>query len=99
VLRANLAALGAEAEVVGADVLRHLRTASGAGHQYDLILLDPPYRDAARLGRELTVALAGVPAPGALVVTESDRRAPLELDLPLDDERRYGDTLIRIHAA
>ncbi len=99
VLRANLAALGAEAEVVGADVLRHLRTASGAGHQYDLILLDPPYRDAARLGRELTVALAGVPAPGALVVTESDRRAPLALDLPLDDERRYGDTLIRIHAA
>ena len=37
-------------------------------------------------------------APGAAaVVTESDRRAPLELDLPLDDERRYGDTLIRIH--
>ena len=28
---------------------------------------------------------------------ESDRRAPLPLDLPLRDERRYGDTLIRIH--
>jgi hypothetical protein len=33
------------------------------------------------------------------VVGESDRRAPLELSLPLADERRYGDTLIRIHTA
>ena len=36
-------------------------------------------------------------APGATVVCESDRREPLPLDLPLTDERRYGDTLIRIH--
>jgi hypothetical protein len=33
-----------------------------------------------------------------VAVAESDRRAPLVLDLPLKDERRYGDTLIRIHA-
>jgi hypothetical protein len=32
-------------------------------------------------------------------VAESDRRARLELDLPLLDERRYGDTLIRIHGS
>ena len=36
-------------------------------------------------------------APGAVAVAESDRRAPLALDLPLKDERRYGDTLIRIY--
>jgi hypothetical protein len=36
-------------------------------------------------------------APGARVVAESDRRAPLAIDLPLTFERRYGDTLIRIH--
>jgi 16S rRNA (guanine966-N2)-methyltransferase len=36
-------------------------------------------------------------APGAAVVAESDRRVPLELGLPILDERRYGDTLIRIH--
>jgi hypothetical protein len=36
-------------------------------------------------------------APGARVVSESDRRAPLELELPLVRERRYGDTQIRIH--
>ena len=38
-------------------------------------------------------------APAARVVTESDRREPLELGLELLDERRYGDTLIRIHSA
>ncbi len=32
---------------------------------------------------------------GARVVAESDRRQPLGLDLPLLDERRYGDTLIQ----
>ena len=36
-------------------------------------------------------------ATGAAVVAESDHRVPLDLDLPLEDERRYGDTLIRIH--
>ena len=51
----------------------------------------------AGLGRELAPLLAPVLAPGARVVGESDRRAPLELALPLADERRYGDTLIRIH--
>jgi hypothetical protein len=30
-------------------------------------------------------------------VTESDKRAPLELALPLVDERTYGDTRIAIH--
>jgi 16S rRNA (guanine966-N2)-methyltransferase len=43
------------------------------------------------------LALPAVLAPGAAVVAESDRRAPLELGLPILDERRYGDTLIRIY--
>ena len=101
VLRANLTGLGlgaGEARVLVSDVRTALRSASIAADPYDLVLLDPPYRLAARLGPELSAALAGVPAPGGLVVTESDRRQPLELDLPLADERRYGDTLIRIHA-
>ena len=37
-------------------------------------------------------------APGARVVVESDPRAPLELALLAPSgERRYGDTMIRIH--
>ncbi len=50
-----------------------------------------------RLAPALTEAIEGLMAPGGSVVSESDRRAPLPLDLPLTDERRYGDTLIRIH--
>jgi 16S rRNA (guanine(966)-N(2))-methyltransferase RsmD len=98
-VRANLEALGGEAEVRRADGLRFLRGAAGEPRHYDLVFLDPPYRLAERLGRELSEALPGVLAPAAVVVSESDRRAPLSLDLPLKDERRYGDTLIRIHDA
>jgi 16S rRNA (guanine(966)-N(2))-methyltransferase RsmD len=98
-LRANVDALGADAEVVRADALRWLRGASGGARQYDLVFLDPPYRRAADLGEELSDLLPPVLAPGALVVAESDRRAPLELNMTTTDERRYGDTLIRIHAA
>jgi 16S rRNA (guanine966-N2)-methyltransferase len=49
------------------------------------------------LGRTLSDLLRPVLDDGATVVTESDRRAPLDLDLDLSLERRYGDTLIRIH--
>jgi len=63
------------------------------------VFLDPPYRHASTLGQELSAALGPVLAPGARVVTESDRRAPLELDLGLLDERRYSDTLIRIYGS
>jgi 16S rRNA (guanine966-N2)-methyltransferase len=83
-LRANLDALHVPPEravVHRADVLRALGDARMRDSTYSLVLVDPPYRL----------------APGARVVTESDRRAPLSLSLPLIDERRYGDTLIRIH--
>jgi 16S rRNA (guanine966-N2)-methyltransferase len=96
-IRANLDALGATADVRRADARRFLAGASAAARQYDLVFLDPPYRLAGRLGDELTAALPAVLAPGAAVVAESDRRHELELGLPILDERRYGDTLIRIH--
>ena len=83
--------------MVRAEARRYLGGASRSARQYDLVFLDPPYRLAASLGRDLSEPLAAVLAPGATVVAESDRRAPLEIDLPLHDERRYGDTLIRIH--
>lgn len=93
----DLDAHGAEAEVRRQDARAFLRGARAARQEYDLVFLDPPYRVAAELGRELSPLLAGLLAPAARVVSESDRRTPLELDLPLTDERRYGDTLIRIH--
>ena len=98
-IEANLDALGAQAEVRRQDVRRFLGAASAAARQYDLVFLDPPYGLAARLGPVLSELLPGVLAPGAVVIAESDRRVPLVLDLPLHDERRYGDTLIRIHGS
>jgi 16S rRNA (guanine(966)-N(2))-methyltransferase RsmD len=100
-LRANLEAVGADpaaAIVVPGDARAALRSARRSRDTYDLVFLDPPYRRATLLAGELSRALPGVLAAGARVVSESDRRSPLELQLPLDDERRYGDTLIRIHA-
>jgi 16S rRNA (guanine966-N2)-methyltransferase len=96
-LAANLGMLGAEAEVRRQDALRFLGSARNQARVYDLVFLDPPYRLANRLGGRLSEELPHVLAPGATVVTESDRRRPLDLDLPISDERRYGDTLIRIH--
>jgi 16S rRNA (guanine(966)-N(2))-methyltransferase RsmD len=96
-IRRNLETLGAVAEVRRQDALSYLRSAFRDARQYDLVFLDPPYRHASALGRELSTALRPILAPAARVVAESDRRAPLELDLALLDERRYGDTLIRIH--
>jgi 16S rRNA (guanine966-N2)-methyltransferase len=77
-----------------ADVTKGL---PGAG--YDLVFVDPPYAEAGALGPALSDLLGPVLGPGARVVTESDRRSPLELALPLTLERRYGDTLIRIYRA
>ena len=100
VLRGNLEALGItaeQAELRRADVPAALRDARTRGETYDLALCDPPYRLAAGLGASLSEMLAPVLTPRARVVCESDRRAPIDLDLHLTDERRYGDTLIRIY--
>ena len=100
VIRANLNALGVPAErarVVPRPARAALRDASARAETYDLVLLDPPYRSAPELGRELSIALEPLLAPGARVVGESDRRSPLQLSVPLTQQRRYGDTLIRIH--
>jgi 16S rRNA (guanine966-N2)-methyltransferase len=98
-IAANLEALGADATVVRAEARRFLGGASRGGRSYDLVFLDPPYRLAGSIGHDLSAALKAVLAPGGTVVAESDRRAPLEVDLPIEDERRYGDTLIRIHGS
>jgi 16S rRNA (guanine966-N2)-methyltransferase len=96
-VRANLATLHLAGEVLALSARRFLATAREGGRQYDLVFIDPPYRQARALGPELSAALPLVLDPEARVVVESDRRAPLELELPLTLERRYGDTLIRIH--
>ncbi len=94
--RANVAALELEdrAQVRVVDALEFLR---GAGPDYDLILCDPPYRLAARLGPDLDPLMRSRLRPGGSIVVESSARDPLDLDLEPWRERRYGEALVRIY--
>jgi 16S rRNA (guanine966-N2)-methyltransferase len=96
VIEQNLDLLGEVQPVVVRDVLSWLRRPAGGGY-FDLVLIDPPYDSAPRLGEELSELLPNVLAADAVIVTESDKRDPLMLALPLDRERTYGDTRIAIH--
>jgi 16S rRNA (guanine966-N2)-methyltransferase len=94
-IRHNLDAIGVpDATVRRQEVLAFLRAAEGS---FDLVFVDPPYDSAPRLAGPLSTALPAVLAEEALIVTESDKRMPLELSLPLVRERAYGDTRIAIH--
>jgi 16S rRNA (guanine966-N2)-methyltransferase len=88
--------LGDRCTLVETDALSFL--ASGS-ERFDLVLCDPPYRLADRLGSELDRLLEGRLAAGARVVVESAPDAPLELSLPLERDRRYGAARVRIFGA
>ena len=90
----NLEPLDVEASVARADVARWLTHAEG---RFDLVFCDPPYDVASRLAGPLAERLPGLTADDARIVTESDKRNPLELPFPLIVERSYGDTRIAIH--
>ena len=90
----NLAAVGVDATVARRDVLRFLARADGA---FDLVFCDPPYDSASRLSGTLAERLPALTPQTARIVTESDKRNPLELPFPLIVERVYGDTRIAIH--
>jgi 16S rRNA (guanine966-N2)-methyltransferase len=90
----NLAAVGVEAVVVRQDALRYLARADGP---FELVFCDPPYDSASRLAAPLAERLPVLTAEDARIVTESDKRNPLELPFPLLVERDYGDTRIAIH--
>jgi len=99
-LRDNLTDLAIDpsvAEVRRTDALRALRSARTLKETYDLVFIDPPYGRAHDWGPELSLVLPSLLSPAARVVVESDRRAPLGLQMEVEQERRYGDTSIRIH--
>jgi len=100
ILAENLVALGLDqgvAEVRRAGALGVLQSAHGREETYDLLFIDPPYAQARELGPELSRILPPLLSAGARIVVESDRRAPLELELEIERQRRYGDTSITIH--
>ncbi len=113
VLSANLTALGIAPETVEVrrvDALAAAAQRKRSPRDIRSGLHRPPVRAGAtstfglgttpvadRWGPELSAILPSLLSPGARVVVESDRRAPLELDVALERHRRYGDTSITIH--
>jgi 16S rRNA (guanine966-N2)-methyltransferase len=95
-IEANLHALDLAAPVHRRDALVYLDNASEA--PFDLVFLDPPYSSASELAGPLSERLPTVLTEDARIVSESDKRHPLLLTLPLLDERVYGDTRIAIHS-
>ncbi len=95
--RRNLAEVGVadRAKVIRGDAVRYLRAADPAG--FDLVLCDPPYRLADRLVGQLDPLVRRCLAEGGRVVVESSPEDGPLLSLPLMVERRYGDTVIRVH--
>jgi 16S rRNA (guanine966-N2)-methyltransferase len=104
-LRANLDSLELSqphAEVREADALAALRSARRRRETYDLVFIDPPYRQLPALERALGDLLPALLAPAARVVLESDKRVQLSIGaeagrLEIGQQRRYGDTTITIH--
>jgi 16S rRNA (guanine966-N2)-methyltransferase len=93
-IQANLDAVGAEAELSRRDALAFIRAADGP---YDLVFCDPPYDSGPRIAGPLAERLPALLSDDARIVTESDKRNPIELPFPLLRERTYGDTRIAIH--
>lgn len=86
--------IGERATLVRSDVPRFLGREGGS---YDLVLCDPPYRLARRLGPELDRLLPPFLSGGARVIVETAAEDAVELSLALIDDRVYGSSRIRIH--
>lgn len=95
----NVHSLGLEdrAELIRGQLPERL-FADGIGGPFDLILCDPPYKLADRIGGELEKAFMALLAPGGRVVLESPARRPIELPaMHLLRERRYGGTHVAFY--
>jgi 16S rRNA (guanine966-N2)-methyltransferase len=97
--RRNVEGLGlsARATVRRSDAARFLRRAEPGS--FDLVLCDPPYGLDDRAARELEPLIRRCLSERGRAVVESAPGGGLLLELPLLLERRYGETLIRVHAA
>lgn len=100
VIRDNLelTGLAAQAEVLRLDVSRAVARLAGAGRQFDLIFLDPPYEAGRVLPTLLAIARSGVLAPGACLIAEHSRREEVPVTngagLDLRRQEKYGDTVL-----
>jgi 16S rRNA (guanine966-N2)-methyltransferase len=98
-IRENLRRLGltARTEIWVAPAARALKTLAKRGEKFDMIFLDPPY-DQGLLESSLKVLAKGdLLYPSGTVVAEHSTREAVNSryqSLVLNDQRRYGDTLL-----
>jgi 16S rRNA (guanine966-N2)-methyltransferase len=81
------------ARVVCADALWSVRRDT---HNYDLVLVDPPYEAWAELEPRLAEHLPRVLAPDGLLVVETGARTDPALPLPIRTSRRYGSARLTL---
>jgi 16S rRNA (guanine966-N2)-methyltransferase len=98
VIRENLRRLGFadRASVRIAPVSRALRSLARRGESFDMIFLDPPYRNWVQPSLEAIARGNLLRASGTLVVEHSAREQPGNEygSLILKDQRNYGDTCL-----
>lgn len=92
-LRQNMALCGVQAEVIARDA-RRLGACTGA--PFDLVFLDPPYGKGLGEAALEAARAGGWMASAALVVWEEGGAVTAPDWLTLEDERRYGETMIRL---
>ena len=91
--------LGGQVKVMRLDWRKALEALGKRGARFDLVVVDPPWAEASEVGPQLAESLMPILAERATVVCESGVKDPMEVDLPLVREKRYGDTLIRVHGS
>jgi len=101
VIRENAAALGrpGQVKVVRASAAAAVRGLAAAGAKFDVVFMDPPYRERAALERTLAEVARpeGILARDAIVVVEHDARSeppPPTGILVAERSRRFGDAVL-----
>jgi 16S rRNA (guanine966-N2)-methyltransferase len=85
------------ATIVRRDARGALAAEAAAGRRYDLVLLDPPYREWSELEQTLAPYLGAVLAENGLLVVETSSRVEPELPLEQRTSRRYGSARLTLY--
>ncbi len=98
ILQSNIDALqyGDRSRVLPSDYLKAVEYLVGAGENFDLLFVDPPYRMLAEVEATLEPMVPRLLSTEGVMVIESARASCPRFGLSLVFERQYGDTKITI---
>ena len=99
-IRANLASLGMEGEVIRSDVNRALDRFNSMGGTFDFVFADPPYERGMGSMTVVRVCESGLLTPGGImaVTVRKSEELPLEAGTcRMIFDRRYGDTRLAMY--